>query len=104
MVKEEDLPCSEATMGPAFYWELLETAPSADVTPCIQAVVEVRCQGVSHFLLFAVHLYPPRDLHRIVLKSGLWFRAPASLSFSQTSYLYYYIYYLSQVYRLAGDG
>lgn len=90
-VKEEDLPCSQATIGPAYYWGLLDMAPSMVATPCIQAIVKVRFQGLSHFLLFALHLYPPRELHSIGLKSGLGFGSPqASLSLRKATCIIIY--------------
>lgn len=94
-VKVEDLPCSQATTGPTYCRELLDMDPSVDTTPCIRANVEVRCQGMSHFLLFALHLYPLRELHSILFKSGLWIQVPASLSFSQMSYLLHISFLLS---------
>lgn len=67
-----------------------------DAAPSTEAIVEGRFQGVSHFPFFALHLCHPTQLHSLMVE------VPASLSCSHTSYLHYYIYYLSRVYRLVG--
>ena len=65
-------------------------------------MVEVRFQGVSPFLFFALHLYHPKQLLSLVADSGLWIQVPANLSCTQTSYIYYHVYYLSHVWVVSG--